>query len=211
MAKFLGSLRSNWPAAALCLPAIALACGNAPDTDTTELDVVPHYETLVTVAADGSVTESSREIDSEEEAELQAAKLAQRDSAGPAPARGSELGTIAQPLVAAADCSIYDLWLYDASGNRLCVRWLGDMDRGLDLHTVLLGTGFCGIRIDGRPFRCTWDGAVTAYWPGEYAGHLGTCLPRDVGLSCDLPVAFPAWGPKTSIDGSQINWVTLPT
>ena len=215
MATIVKSLQTSLTVFACCLPVLALACGDAPAGEPDEFgQEEPLFETLLVVGPDGSLTETSRELYVDEgaedrEAEMEAVKLAQGRSA--APPSDSELGSLAQPLVAATACLGTDLWLYDDAGNRLCVRWLGDSDRGLDLNSVRRGQGSCGLTLSGGTFRCTWAGAVTAYWPGEYSGHLGTCTPRDVGLSCDMPIAFPAWGPKTSIDGSAINWVTLPT
>jgi len=189
----------------------ATACGITPEgeLDPEAVDEATVLETLVTVGPDGSVTETSRELGSEDQEAIEQAKLAlglPRESHR----QESDLGALAQPLVAVSSCAATDLWLYDAAGNRLCVRWLGDSDHGLDLGKVRVGQLLCGITLTGG-IPCTWANSVTAYWPGQYAGHLGTCLPRDVGLSCSMPIAFPAWGPRTNIDGSQINWVTMPS
>jgi hypothetical protein len=211
VATIVKSLQASLKSFACCLPALALACGNAPEAESAQTgqEKEPLVETLVVVGSDGSLSETSRELDSDERAETAKAEFLHAGSA--ALSSKSELGSLAQPLVASTACLATDLWLYDASGNRLCVRWLGDSDRGLDLDSVRRGQAICGITVLGGVIRCTWAGAVTAYWPGQYSGHLGTCTPRDVGLSCDLPIAFPAWGPQTSVDGSAINWVTMPT
>ncbi len=216
MTTVLNAWRTGFALGVCCCLAFSSGCGSPPEGDLgdeadEQADEQSVIETLVTLGVDGSVTESSRSLSTEEQDEIEAAKESLGAPSAALAREEGALGTIAQPLVSVTSCSANDLWLYDASGNRLCVRWLGDMDRGLDLGSIRLGRLICGITVSGAGVPCTWAQSVTEYWPGQYAGHLGTCLPRDVGLSCTMPIAFPAFGPRTSVDGSQINWVTMPS
>ena len=134
------------------------------------------FETVIAIAADGSLQETSRPITAAEERR----QNAQRSFGGPAGAHA--VHTQRDP-----GCAITSLWLYDRTdltGNRICFD-------GLAGHAELSLGGFTRVWVRVFGYRmpvANWEIATGSYWPGADAGDLCWASP---GIGVDASLGQP--------------------